>query len=68
MTFNAPQTPLERCKLDAESRASKWLADGNEARESGNMVKADQCYAKSQFRLDRANLLNSRAVTAAPRK
>lgn len=66
MTTKAPKTPLEQRKLDAETRASQWLADGNDARESGNLVRAEKCYAKAQFWLDRSNLLNNRAATAAP--
>ena len=43
--------------IEAEQRASKWLADGNEAEERGNAVKAEKCFAKAQFWLDRLNLL-----------
>lgn len=66
MTTKAPKQPLARRKLDAETRASQWLADGNEAGDRGDAAKADQCYAKSQFWLDRANLLNNRGAKAAP--
>ena len=52
--------------LDAEVRSSQWLADGNEARESGNTAKADKCYAKSQFWLDRYNLLAGKGEKPAP--
>ena len=41
----------------AEQRASKWLADGNEADERGDKAKAERCYSKSQFWLDRYNKL-----------
>ena len=41
--------------LNAEERASKWLADGNEADEKGNKAKAEKCWAKSQYWRDRAN-------------
>lgn len=41
--------------LDYETRCDMWLADGNEANERGDKVKAEFCYDKSQFWLDRAN-------------
>lgn len=43
--------------LEAEERASKWLADGNEAEERGNLDKAEKCFEKAQFWLDRYNKL-----------
>jgi hypothetical protein len=43
--------------IDAEDRGSRWLADGNAASERGNQKKAEACYAKAQFWLDRANKL-----------
>lgn len=43
--------------IDAEVRGSRWLADGNEAAEKGNATKAEKCYAKAQFWLDRYNKL-----------
>lgn len=55
-----PQS-VEQKALEAEVRCSQWLADGNAAREAGNMAKADRCYAKSQFWLDRYNRLTGRA-------
>lgn len=48
---------IEEKIIDASFRTSKWLADGNEAKENGNMEKADKFYAKSQFWLDRYNKL-----------
>lgn len=47
--------------IEAEERGSKWLADGNEAEERGNLKKAEQCYEKSQFWLDRYNALAGNA-------
>ncbi len=38
-----------------EHKSSKWLADGNEYAERGEHDKAEKCYAKSQYWLDRAN-------------
>ncbi|WP_157131265.1 hypothetical protein [Burkholderia pseudomallei] len=46
--------------LDAEERGNRWLADGNEAAEAGNKVKAERCYEKGQFWLDRSNKLTGR--------
>lgn len=66
MTTKAPKQPLTQRKLNAETRASQWLADGNQARGNGDAAKADQCYAKSQFWLDRANHLSNRGAKAAP--
>lgn len=43
--------------IQAEVNGSKWLADGNEAEERGNMAKADKCFSKAQFWLDRYNKL-----------
>ncbi len=42
---------------DALTRSSHWLAEGNEAHERGNKVKAEKLYAKSQYWLDRYNKL-----------
>ena len=46
--------------IDAEDRSNRWLADGNEAAEAGNKVKAERCYEKGQFWLDRFNRLTAR--------
>ena len=43
--------------IDAEVRSSHWLAEGNSASERGAKAKAERCYEKSQFWLDRANKL-----------
>lgn len=51
---------IEEKALDAEVRSSRWLADGNEANERGNRDKAEKCYAKSQYWLDRYNKLTGR--------
>lgn len=47
--------------IEAEQRGSKWLADGNEAAERGNHQKAERCYEKSQYWLDRYNRLAGNA-------
>ncbi|WP_196247262.1 hypothetical protein [Stutzerimonas decontaminans] len=41
------KTVAERA-LDAEVKASQWLADGNAAREAGQEEKAERCYEKAQ--------------------
>ena len=68
MPANSPKKLLKDRQLDAEVRGSQWLADGNEARESGNMAKAEKCYAKSQFWLDRYNLLAGKGEKPGPRR
>lgn len=47
--------------MEAEQRGSQWLADGNEAEERGDTVKAEKCFEKSQFWLDRYNRLAGNA-------
>lgn len=42
---------------DADARGSRYLADANEAREAGNVAKAEKLEAKCQFWLDRSNNL-----------
>ena len=54
------QAEIKKKALDAEVRGSQWLADGNAARESGNMPKAEKCYEKAQYWLDRYNRLSGR--------
>lgn len=49
-----PQT-LEEKVVDAEARASKWLADANEQNEAGNKNKAEEFYDKAQYWLDLMN-------------
>jgi len=43
--------------IQAEENGGKWLADGNEAEERGNANKAEKCFSKAQFWLDRYNKL-----------
>lgn len=66
MSTIGPKTPLQERILEAEVRSNKWLADGNEAREGGNLAEAEKCYAKSQFWLDRYNLLAGNAEKPPP--
>lgn len=63
-----PQKSVVERTLDAEVRASKWLADANEAREQGDQTQAAKCDAKSQFWLDRYNLLSGKGERPAPKQ
>lgn len=63
-----PSRSVRERALDAETNASRWLGDGNEAMEAGDHAKAQACFDKSQFWLDRANLLANRAEHPAPRQ
>lgn len=62
-----PKRNLHERKLYAEVRSSQWLADGNEARERGDMKEAEECYRKSQYWLDRYNLLAGVSDRPAPK-
>ena len=53
-------TADEKRALDAEVRGSRWLADGNAARERGEIEKSERCYELAQFWLDRYNKLTGR--------
>ena len=48
---------MKECIIEAEIRGSHWLAEGNDAEERGNKAKAEKCFEKSQFWLDRYNKL-----------
>ena len=50
------KTPTEKF-IEAEERGNNWLALANEAAEQGKHDKAERLYAKGQFWLDRANIL-----------
>lgn len=63
-----PSKSVEERRLDAEVRASRWLADGNEAKDRGDTVRADACYEKAQYWLDRMNLLSNSADKPAPKR
>lgn len=53
----APKKPLAERIIEAEMLGSRWLANGNEAAERGDSARAERCYDKAQFWLDRYNLL-----------
>jgi len=63
----APKVPLAERVLDAETRASQWLAAANEASEAGRVVKAERCFQKAQFWHDRATQLAGNSDRPAPR-
>lgn len=62
-----PKKTLRERIADADAFANRWLADGNEAAEAGNRDKAEVCYAKSQFWVDRYNLLTGRGDKPGPK-
>jgi hypothetical protein len=62
-----PKKSVHDRALDAEHRASAYLADANEAAERGNVEKAEKLYAKSQYWLDRMNVLNGDGDRPAPK-
>lgn len=66
-TKRTPKKPLAERITDAEVLASRWLGDGNAADEAGNHAKAQACYDKSQYWLDRANLLSGRGDREPPK-
>lgn len=53
----APKRPLAERILDADTRASTYLADANEAEERGDKARAEKLYEKSGFWRDRYNKL-----------
>lgn len=68
MPAKAPLRTVTERALDAEVKASQWLADGNQAAEAGQSEKAERCFEKAQFWLDRANLLSGRGDRPAPKR
>jgi hypothetical protein len=62
MSMFATKADLLSAKAaDAEAKASKWLADGNEHREAGRKDRAEKCYEKAQYWLDLANKFRGKA-------
>lgn len=57
-------TALKEKLMTAEVKGSQWLADGNAASERGDSDRAQRCYDKAQFWLDRANTLRDRLYEA----
>ncbi len=52
-----PKKSLKDRVIEAEERGSRYLADANEAIESGKRLKAERLYDKGQYWLDRYNKL-----------
>jgi hypothetical protein len=67
MRVATKKTVQERA-IDAEQRASRYLADANEASESGRMEKAEKLFAKSQYWMDRMNLLSGDGDRPTPKR
>lgn len=64
----AAKTPIKQRIIDADARASRWLADANEARERGDAQRAADCDAKGQYWRDRYNLLAGCGDRPAPKR
>jgi hypothetical protein len=64
---SSPKKPLTERVLDAETRGNQWLADANEAKERGDRKRAEHCWEKGQFWLDRANRLLGYTDKPAPK-
>ena len=63
-----PKRSIHDRILHADDMSSRWLADGNEAKERGDNVQAEKCYEKSQFWLDRFNLLSGKGERPTPKR
>jgi hypothetical protein len=73
LTYLKAECDAHRRKcLDAETRANRWLAEGNELSDKAYVAigeykrerlykRAANCYAKAQFWLDRFNKLTGRS-------
>jgi hypothetical protein len=68
MPAKRPVKSLHDRILEANERGNRWLADGNEAAEAGDKLKAERCYQKGQFWLDRLNLLENMGEKAGPKQ
>jgi hypothetical protein len=53
--------------LDADTKAGMYLGNANEAQEKGQYEKAEKLFEKSQYWLDRYNLLVGNADRPAPK-
>lgn len=72
LDLRMPSTPTSKSLaervLDAETKSSQWLAEANQAQESGRFVKAERGFKKAQFWLDRANHLSGQGDIFQPKK
>lgn len=66
--MSTQRKPLPERILEAELRGSQSLADGNEARECGDKSKAEECYQRSQYWLDRYNHSTERGDKQPPKE
>jgi hypothetical protein len=62
-----PKRTLHERIIDADERCARYLADANEAEESGQHAKAEKLFAKSGYWRDRYNLLAGNADRPSPR-
>lgn len=60
MSSVATISKLQAQVAEADARGSNWLADGNAAAERGAKARAEVCYSKGQYWLDRSNTLRER--------
>jgi hypothetical protein len=63
-----PKKNLKERIIDADYRGNYWLAEGNRYQEAGEKDKAEVCYRKSQFWLDRYNLLSGASDRTPPKE
>lgn len=66
--MTAPKQTLRQRIDRADELALRYLGDANEAAEAGKTELAEGLYQKSQYWLDRFNLLTSQGERPAPRK
>jgi len=64
----SPKKTLSERILQADILAGRYLGNANEASERGDHAKADALYLKSQYWLDRYNLLAGNGDRAGPRR
>ena len=63
-----PKANIQERILQADILASRYLGNANEASERGNQERAEKLYQKSQYWLNRYNLLTGNGDKAPPRK
>lgn len=68
MAARAPKRTLEERILEADTLCGRNLADANEAREAGDLDKAEKLDKKSQFWKDRYNLLAGNSDREPPKR
>lgn len=66
--MTAPKQTLPQRIDRADELASRYLGDANEAAEAGKTALAAELYQKSQYWLDRYNLLTGQGARPAPRR